>query len=366
MTAPLVVIDIVGLTPELVGPHTPHLQALAREGFCAPLDPILPAVTCSAQSTLLTGEMPSVHGIVGNGWYFRDTAEVRFWLQSNHLVQAPKVWELARAHRPSLRTAVLFWWYNMYSSAELSVTLRPMYPADGRKIPALYSRPPRLERELQGRFGDFPMFNFWGPTAGLASSEWIARAAADLFDRERPDLSFVYLPHLDYDFQRLGPSNPAVWKQVEAIDEVAGRLIEEVCGKGAEVVVLSEYGIEDATRDVPINRVLRDAGALRVRETLGWELLDAGASDAFAVCDHQIAHVYLNEPARLGRVRALLEGTEGIEHIYGADELAAQGLAHPRSGDLVCVAAPGRWFSYYYSGMCGRTGALVFLLLLAR
>src|SRR5690606_27038644 len=195
--APLVVIDAVGLTPSMLGPDTPHLSALALDGFRAQLDPILPAVTCSAQATLLTGALPREHGVVGNGWYFRDLAEVLFWRQSNHVVGGDKLWDAARRARPDLRTAVLLWWFNMYSSAELSVTVRPIYPADGRKIPALYSHPSGLAASLEAELGRFPFFQFWGPSAGLPSSDWIARAALELFRRERPGLTLVYLPHLD-------------------------------------------------------------------------------------------------------------------------------------------------------------------------
>lgn len=348
MSAPLVVINVVGLTPELIGEHTPNLQRLADKGFMAPVSPILPAVTCAAQSTILTGKLPRDHGIVGNGWYFRDTAEIRFWLQSNSLVQGNKIWDRVREEDPGAKSAVHFWWYNMYSSAELSTTLRPIYPADGRKIPALYSQPPRLEQELQSKHGPFPMFDFWGPKAGLPSSAWIAESAATLFERERPNLQFVYLPHLDYSFQSLGPNDPRTKKELRAIDEVAGRLIDQVQSLGAEVVVISEYGIEEVESAIGINQVLREAGLITVRETLGWELLDPGASAAFAVCDHQIAHVYVRDPSQVDKVAALLRAVPGIEHVLQGDAIAAEGLDHPRSGELIAVAEPGHWFHYYY------------------
>jgi predicted AlkP superfamily pyrophosphatase or phosphodiesterase len=348
VSAPLVVIDIVGLTPGLVGEDTPHLAALAREGFMAPMSPILPAVTCSAQATMLTGTLPREHGIVGNGWYFRDLAEVWFWRQSNSLMSGEKVWETARKARPGFRCAKMFWWYNMYSSADLSVTPRPIYPADGRKIPGLYSHPASLETELVDTLGPFPFFNFWGPTADLRSTDWIARASAAVFEKHRPDLTLVYLPHLDYNFQRLGASDPRVRQDVRHVDRVAGELISRVRSGGAEVVVVSEYGLEDAKGVVHINRHLRDAGLVSVRETLGWEMLDMGASRAFAVSDHQVAHVYVRDPADLPRVRALLAALPGVDRVLDDAGKREVGLDHPRAGELVAVAAPGYWFSYYY------------------
>lgn len=344
----LVVINIVGLTPALLGEHTPHLNGLINDGFRAGLEPVLPAVTCTAQATMLTGTPPREHGIVANGWYFRDLAEVWFWRQSNHLVHGEKVWDAARRSVEGFDCAQLFWWYNMYAGVEYSVTPRPIYPADGRKIPALYSRPAELQRELERELGPFPMFNFWGPAADIRSSEWIARCARWVFDQHRPRLQLVYLPHLDYNLQRLGPNDPKVWEDVRAVDRVAGELIQHVRSAGAEVMVVSEYGIEQAQTAVPINRLLREQGYIAVRETLGFELLDFGASRAFAVADHQLAHVYVREPSDLPAVAKLLAAVPGIERVLDGEGKAAIGLDHPRSGELVAIAEPGCWFSYYY------------------
>ncbi len=243
---------------------------------------------------------------------------------------------------------MLFWWFNMYSSAELSVTVRPIYPADGRKIPALYSQPASLVGELEAELGPFPFFQFWGPKSGLPSSDWIARAAIDMFRRHRPGLMLVYLPHLDYDMQRLGPGNPAIRAEVRAIDRVAGGLIDAVRGDGADVVVVSEYGLEEARTPVHINRALREAGLLAVRETLGWEMLDAGASRAFAVADHQVAHVYVADAADADRVARLVASLPGVAQVLDRQGQARVGLDHERSGELVAVAEPGAWFTYYY------------------
>lgn len=348
MPKPLVVINIVGLTPSLLGTHTPNLNELINDSFLATLDGVFPAVTCTAQASMLTGCMPARHGIVANGWYFRDLAEVWLWRQSNHLVEGENVWDTARNSVPDFSCAQLFWWYNMYSSADYSVTPRPIYPADGRKIPALYSAPAGLQQELQEQLGPFPMFNFWGPAADIRSSRWIAECARLVFDRYRPTLSLVYLPHLDYNLQRLGPDHPAIWSDVAAIDAVAGKLISSVRAAGAEVMVVSEYGIEAATGHVHINRILREHGYLSVRETLGWELLDFGASRAFAVADHQAAHIYIQDPADIPGVAAILRKTEGIEHVLLEDEKKEWGINHQRSGEIVVAAEPGFWFTYYY------------------
>lgn len=345
----LLVVNVVGLTRDLLR-HTPRIAAVGRDGFSATLGTILPAVTCSAHATLLTGRLPREHGIVANGWYFRDLAEVWLWRQSNHLVQGEKVWHAARRRfGAGFTVAQMFWWYNMYADVDWSATPRPIYPADGRKIPSIYCEPPELKDALSAELGAFPLFNFWGPTADIASSRWIAQATRSVIDRHAPTLALCYLPHLDYDLQRHGPDGPEAVAAAQEIDVVAGDLIEHARSRGYRVIVLSEYGIEPVRDGVHINRALREAGLLRAQKVdTGWELLDAGASEAFAVADHQIAHVYVKDPARVGQVKALLEGLDGVDRVLDAAGKAEVGLDHERSGELVAISAPDRWFTYYY------------------
>ena len=278
MTYPTAVINVVGLTPALIGSDTPNLRALAQDGSMGPVRPVLPAVTCTAQATYLTGTLPKDHGIVGNGWYFRDLAQVMFWRQSHQLMAGEKVWETARRRDPAVTCANMFWWYNMYSSADWSVTPRPIYPADGRKIPDIYGFPAGLTARLTAEIGTFPFFNFWGPTADIRSSDWIAEASLRVDEWMTPSLLLIYLPHLDYNLQRLGPDDERIRTDVRAIDAICGRLIERLRARGRRIIVLSEYGLTKVTRPVHINRALREAGLLAVREELGTDALDTGAS----------------------------------------------------------------------------------------
>ena len=347
---PTLVLNVVGLTEHLLGEHTPSLRAFAARGALRHLTTITPAVTCSVQATLLTGRLPREHGIVGNGWYFRDLAEVWFWRQSNRLVHAPKVWDAARARDASFTVANLFWWYNMYSSADYSVTPRPMYPIDGRKIPDIYTQPEELRGELNQALSQFPLFKFWGPAADISSSRWITASALHVMRTRSPSLTLVYLPHLDYDLQRFGPDlgEARVRQSLSEVDACCGELIEAAEKRGRRVVVLSEYGITVVSAAIDINRALRRAELLCVREELGRELLDAGASDAFAVVDHQVAHVYVRRPELIERVGALIAALPGVERVLGRAECAEIGLDHERSGELVAIAKADRWFSYYY------------------
>jgi predicted AlkP superfamily pyrophosphatase or phosphodiesterase len=343
-----VVLNVVGLTADLIARGAPRLAEWARGGRIATIRAAFPAVTCTAQSDYLTGRPAAEHGIVANGWYVRDECEVRFWRQSNKLVQAPKVWDIARAEDPSFTCANLFWWFNMYSSVDYSVTPRPMYPADGRKLPDVYSAPAALRDELQRELGTFPLFNFWGPKASIESTRWIAEAAKRVELKHRPTLTLVYLPHLDYNLQRVGPTSGAALQDVREADGVCADLIRFYEDKGATVVVLSEYGLRDVSTPVHINRVLRHRGLLTVREELGLELLDPGASAAFAVADHQVAHVYINDAARTTEVRKILEDTAGVESVLDAAGKRDYHIDHPRAGELIAIAKPDAWFTYYY------------------
>jgi predicted AlkP superfamily pyrophosphatase or phosphodiesterase len=345
---PTAVINVVGLTRALLGPDTPHLNALAADGSSAALRTITPAVTCPVQATFLTGALPRDHGIVGNGWYFRDLAQVMFWRQSNQLIIGEKLWETARRRDPSITCAKMFWWFNMYSTADWSVTPRPIYPADGRKIPDIYSQPAHLKDRLTAELGTFPLFNFWGPNADIRSSEWIAHASLKIDEWSSPSLLLIYLPHLDYNLQRLGPNDPAVRADVRAVDALCGRLIDQLRSRGRRIVVVSEYGITQVNRPIHVNRALREANLLAVRDELGTEALDAGASDAFAVADHQLAHVYVRDQKKIHAVATLLAGIPGVEQVLDRRAQAAIGLDHERSGDLVAIADATSWFTYYY------------------
>jgi predicted AlkP superfamily pyrophosphatase or phosphodiesterase len=209
----LAVLNVVGLTESLIGPQTALLSEFLKKGEKARIRPAFPAVTCTAQSDYLTGKTPSGHGIVANGWYDRELAEVQFWKQSNHIVQARKIWEELGALDPKFTCAKLFWWYNMYSSADYSITPRPMYPADGRKVFDIYTWPYSIRTGIKKDLGEFPFPAFWGPAAGVdtpqgpadAASRWIAESAKWIETKYQPTLSLVYLPHLDYNLQRHGP-----------------------------------------------------------------------------------------------------------------------------------------------------------------
>jgi predicted AlkP superfamily pyrophosphatase or phosphodiesterase len=380
----LAAINVVGLTESLIGEHTPRLAEFVQRGALAKISPAFPAVTCVAQSNYLTGKNPSQHGIVGNGWFNRELSEVQFWKQSNHIVQSQKIWDALREksaignRQSAISIANCFWWFNMYSRVDFSLTPRPMYPADGRKFFDIYSWPYSLRTEIKKDLGEFPFFGFWGPAAGVktpqgaadAATRWIAESAKWMENKFSPTLNLIYLPHLDYNLQRKGvkllnrsivesasvgtiqqfnnSTNPEIIPDLQAIDKIVGDLIDFFSKRGAQIVLLSEYGITNVNTPVHLNRIFRERGWLTVKDELGLEILDAGASKVFAVADHQIAHVYLNDKSLEKSVRDVLEKTSGVEKILGDTEKSAAGIAHPRAGDLIAVAAENAWFTYYY------------------
>lgn len=336
------VLNVVGLSKSLLGEHTPRLARFAEQQGCQSYQPAFPAVTCTAQSSILTGTPAQQHGIVANGWYDRECAEVRFWKQSNHLVHGEKLWEKLRKKVPDFTCAKLFWWYNMHSTADWSITPRPLYPADGRKVFDIHTQPMEMRDELKADLGEFPFPSFWGPAAGIPCSRWIADSAKWVEKKHSPTLSLVYLPHLDYVLQKDGPGSSKVPQALGEIDAVVGELIDFYEARELKVLILSEYGISPVNKPVHLNRLFREKGWLSIKNELGRETLDVGGCKAFAVADHQVAHIYVNDDTIRGEVKALLENADGVE------ELRVIKDATGRAGDFVAVSDPNAWFTYYY------------------
>lgn len=340
-----VVLNVVGLTRSLVGEHTPNLRSLISNS--ANIKTITPAVTCPVQSTYLTGKLPSEHGIVGNGWYFRELSEVLFWRQSNRIVQSEKIWHIAKKRNPSFTCANNFWWFNMVTDVDWAVTPRPVYCADGGKLPDCYSIPSELRNKFNKEFGQFPLYQFWGPGTSIVSSEWIGKAAMAIEEMFKPTLNLVYLPHLDYILQKVGP-NSNIAKDLSEIDSLCGRLINFFHERGCRVIILSEYGVTPVKTPIHPNRILRGAGYLVFKVDLSREHLDFGGCRAFAVSDHQIAHIYIKNKTDIPAVRELFESISGIRHVLDEEGKRNYGLNHERSGELVLISKSDAWFTYYF------------------
>lgn len=344
----LAVINIVGLSPGLLGENTPRLRDFAASNGLQSFAPAFPAVTCTAQSHMLTGTDASGHGIVANGWLDRESCEVRFWKQSNRLVRGEKIWDQLHREIPGFTCANLFWWYNMATEADISITPRPLYLADGRKSFDIHTQPMGLRETIKADLGEFPFPSFWGPAAGIACSQWIANSARWIQEKHQPNLSLVYLPHLDYGLQKYGPGAAEMARELRDIDTLAGELIDFYAQHQLRVLIVSEYGISAVDHPVHLNRELRKAGLLSIKDELGRDGLDLFQSEAVAVADHQVAHIYVRDAQRIAAVRELLEKIPGVEKVLPASEIWSEGIATERAGDLVAIAAAGSWFTYYF------------------
>ena len=353
---PLILANTVGLTDRLLQ-HAPRLQRLANSGWKARLREVTPAVTSTAQATLLTGSLPCEHGIVANGWLFRDTMEVRFWQQSNRLLEREPLYVTARRRATKrgidFSAMKLFWWFNQGAAVDFSVTPKPHYGADGNKRFAVASVPEDLARRAEKALGRFPFPAFWGPNAGLASTHWIARAVDFLLQalKPSPDLTLVYLPHLDYDLQRFGVDDHRAVHCVRELDDQLAALGLAAQKFGGRLWVVNEYSHATVSRPVFPNRALREAGLLTVRDGPFGETLETFQSAVFAVCDHQIAHVYIKsttEQSLRQRVRELLARLPGVATVLDDQSKAEHGLDHPRSGELILLAERDAWFAYPY------------------
>jgi len=343
-----VVIDIVGLSTSVIGEHTPFLLHFIAKNKLTHIKPSFPAVTTTSQSCYVTGKNPDEHGIVGNGWYDREANEMKFWKQSNKLVHAEKIWEAAKKNDPNFTSSKMFWWYNMYSSADFSATPRPQYHSDGKKEPDCYTFPADLRDKLQAKLGTFPLFKFWGPNTSIDCSKWIANAALEVDKENDPTLTLIYLPHLDYCLQKFGVDFSKIAKDLREIDDLVKELVTYYEAKNANVILLSEYGINNVSNPIHINRILRENGLISVRLENGYELLDGGASKAFAAADHQIAHIYINDLSQKEQIKAILSKVEGISLVMDEAEKLEHKINHERAGDLVLMAKADSWFTYYY------------------
>jgi predicted AlkP superfamily pyrophosphatase or phosphodiesterase len=347
----LIVVDIAGLEPGLISEdRTPNICSLSAKGEFARVRPVFPAVTCTSQASMLSGTYPRQHGIISNGLYDRQTHTVSFWEQSSSLVQAEKVWDIAKRGGSGRTTAVLFWQNTMYADADIVLTPRPLHMED-RMIMWCYSRPPGLYEKISYEIGKFDLSTYWGPLASNKSSEWIGKASELVLERQKPNILFTYIPHLDYIFQREGIFPKNLKEEIRFVDNIVGNIMKKTIDLGirdqTQFVILSEYGFSDVTSDIPINRVFREHGLLAVREIEGREYIDFEYSLAFAMVDHQVAHIYVRGTS-VQQVKRILDATEGIDTVLDEEGKKLMNINHERSGDLIAISDKDRWFSYYW------------------
>lgn len=347
----IVFLSLPGLRDRDVS-YMPQLRQLVDGGSRVPLTPSFPAVTWPVQTNMLTGQSPSVHGIVANGWYWREARRVEMWTAGNEVILAPQLWDVLHQCDPQLTSAVWFPMLAKGCGADIICMPAPIHNPDGTESLWCYSRPLELYGELRDRLGHFPLQHFWGPLAGLPSSAWIAAAAVMAAARYRPHFFFIYLPHLDYAAQKWGPDSAAAIEACRDLDTVLGRLVSGFQAaypqQPLEWFIASEYAILPVSHVVFPNRLLRQAGLLAVRVEGQAEQLDLEASRAWTLVDHQAGHVFVERATDLGRVADLFRGVAGIDEVLVGQDRQRYGLDHPRAGDVVLISEPHSWQAYYW------------------
>jgi predicted AlkP superfamily pyrophosphatase or phosphodiesterase len=353
MAKKVIVLDVVGLSGKhfLDPRNLPHMASLLDRGHLTHIAPCFPATTLPAQATMTTGTPPAEHGVVANGFYFPENFQISFWEQAAGLVQTERIWDRLKRKNPALTTALLFMQNSLYGHAETIITPKPMH-TDAGMVQWCYSKPVGFYEQIRETLGEFELKHYWGPLASIESSRWIAGAARETLAKMRPDLMFVYLPHLDYCTQKFGPESQVVMEELLKVDQEVGSIIEAVDTLGLReetvFIVLSEYAFYPVNGAVAINRILRANNLLAVRAINGREYLDLELSPAFAMVDHQAAHIYI-KPGFKEAVLTTLRAIPEIDLLLASNEEKEQyGILHQRCGDIVAVSAKDKWFSYYW------------------
>jgi len=348
----LIVLDVVALTKmHLSDVLVPNISKIFEKGFFAPMIPSFPAVTCSVQASMTSGFYPSDHGIISNGFYDRKTKLVSFWEQYGSLVEKPRVWSILKQKNPNLKTAVLFFQNSLYIDSDIVITPKPIH-LDNKMVMWCYSKPVGYYEEIVKSIGEFDLSSFWGPFSSLKSSKWIMNAAKHTIKTHHPDLMFVYLPHLDYAGQKFGPQSNEFEKSLIELDNLIGDLLEFLDSDNLQdqydIMIVSEYSFEKVNKSLSPNVILRDEGLLTIRNIEGKEYLDLENSKAFAMVDHQIAHVFVKPGIEEKATKIFKKYDDSISEILDKKAQKNQNILHRRSGDLILSAQDSSWFNYYW------------------
>lgn len=343
MSSPrLLVVDVAALGWNLVSAAPPPGFRFQKAAT------VFPAVTCTAQASFRTAELPARHGLVSNGLWFADLRKVLFWEQAAALVEGPRIWR--RLRERGRRVGMMFWQQSLGEDVDLVLSPRPIHKHEGGMIQDCLSRPEDLYARVCRDVGrPFNLMHYWGPLASRKSSEWIVDATCAVMAARdiAPDLLFTYLPHLDYDLQRHGPDSRPAKRALEVLYGLLARLRAAADEHGYEWLIFGDYAIGAATQPAVFpNRALREAGLFTTRTIKGMAYPDFFHAGAFAVADHEVAHVFVRNESAQRAARDVLAALPGVESVMDRAAQREAGLDHRRSGDLVLVAKPGAWFAY--------------------
>jgi predicted AlkP superfamily pyrophosphatase or phosphodiesterase len=346
-------LSIPGLRPQDVA-RMPRLSQLTASGDRTSLVPSFPAVTWPVQANMLTGKLASEHGVVANGFFWRDQCKVEMWTASNEKIEAPQIWDLMHQHNPSLTSAVWFPMLSKKCGADYVCMPAPIHNPDGSESLWCYTQPVELYGDLRDTHGHFPLQHFWGPMANIKATAWIAESATLAAKRFQPNFFYLYLPHLDYAAQRDGPDSDAAITALTELDEVIEKLVrdfeEAYADQSLLWLVASEYVITPVDHVTYPNRILRDAGLLTLQTKEDGEHLDLASTPAWALVDHQFSHLFVKEanPQVIQEVAERFEGQEGIAEVLVGEDRKKYSLDHQRAGEVVLVSTSNSWQAYYW------------------
>ena len=330
----------------------PHCRKLVQSGCQARLSHSFPAVTWPSQATILTGQTPDRHGVVANGFFWREENRVEMWTAGNEVIQAPQIWDVLKQRDPDCITAAWFPMLSKRCGADLVCMPAPIHRPDGSEQMWCYTKPESLYPDLLKEFDPFPLHRFWGPMANIESTEWIARTAGRTFVRHRPDFFYIYLPHLDYAAQKMGPDSPEALAALQDLDRVIGDLAHACHTAARDIlwILVCEYAIVPVQHVSYPNRMLREAGLLTVQIKDDGEHLDLAGTPAWAMVDHQFSHVFVRDrdPATIAAVVERFQGQPGFARILAGDARKELHIDHARSGDVVLVSTLDSWQAWYW------------------
>jgi predicted AlkP superfamily pyrophosphatase or phosphodiesterase len=330
----------------------PTLARLAQQGDQAQLSPSFPCVTCPVQANMTTGVLPSEHGVVANGFFWRDKQQVEMWTAWNDCILRPQIWDTLHRHDASITSAVWFALHSKGCGADRICTPAPIHNPDGSESLWCYTKPTEMYGTLRDALGHFPLQHFWGPLSNIKSTAWICDSAVLAARESAPNFFYIYLPHLDYAAQKFGPDSEAAQRALGELDGVLAKLvagIENAYGTQRPLwLVASEYTILPVDHVTYPNRVLREAGLLAVDDQPDGELLDLKKSRAWALADHQLAHVFVASPDDVEQVAGLFRNQPGIAEVLVGRQREKYDLAHARAGEVVLISTPNSWQAYYW------------------
>jgi predicted AlkP superfamily pyrophosphatase or phosphodiesterase len=340
------VIDIAGASARLIeqtGAGKLWLRSLVTPP--SPMRSVMPALTATVHASMTTGAGVGTHGVVAGGIFRRQSAGVSLSERSNTLLNKKRFWHARRLPR-MLKTALVFWSNPLAGAADYVVGCHTYVP--GRhNVP---DQPAGLYAEIARAGGEFDLSMLYGPSATWRCCQWISAAARHVWATRKPDLQWVYMPGVNFECVRHGPESEQAAEALRQVDALAAQLAQDVQADGSAVVVVSNGGYVPVHRAANPNYQLRQAGLLKLAQGEGGTFIDLGASRAFAMVDHQVAHVFCQDESVRSEAAAAVAQDPAVAAVLPREDLVGPGLGRDRAGELMALAAPDAWMSFCWWG----------------